>query len=77
MSENSEVKFGIVVWMDAKKGFGFVKPDEEDQDIFVHWSNIEMDGFKNLKAEQRVSFELGKNHRGVQCVNVKILDEVE
>ena len=73
---DSKVLTGTVIWMDGKKGFGFVKPDDGSSDVFVHWSNIQMEGFKNLKPNQTVTYELGKNHRGVQCVNVRVTGEL-
>lgn len=69
----SEVYTGTVVWMDSKKGFGFIKKDVGEGDIFVHYTNILMDGFKQLEAQQKVQFELGKNHHGEQAINVKLL----
>jgi cold shock protein len=64
---------GTVVWFDAKKGFGFIKKEDGSGDIFVHYTNITVDGFKSLEAQQKVEYELGKNHRGEQAVNVKPL----
>lgn len=56
--------------VDAKKGYGFVKPDDGSADIFVHFTNILSDGFKSLEAGQKVEYELGKNHKGQQAVNI-------
>ena len=75
MSED-KVLTGVVIWMDNKKGFGFIKGDDGSADVFVHWSNVQMEGFKNLKPNQTVTYELGKNHRGVQAVNVKVTGEL-
>jgi CspA family cold shock protein len=66
---------GIVIWFDPSKGFGFVSQDDQEEDIFIHWSNIQVEGFKTVKPNQRVTYELGKNHRGVQAVNV-VLGEI-
>jgi CspA family cold shock protein len=53
---------GKVVWFDAKLGYGFIsRPDEKD--IFVHFSDVEVDGFKTLKKGQEVSFSIGLNNR--------------
>ena len=71
----SNDRTGVVAWFDAKKGIGFITRDNGAKDLFVHWSNIDMDGFKTLKPGQPVSFEMGENHRGEQAVNVKILGE--
>jgi len=71
----SNDKTGVVAWFDPKKGIGFITRDNGDKDLFVHWTNIEMEGFKTLKPGQPVSFELGENHRGQQAVLVKILGE--
>ena len=70
-------KTGIVAWFDSKKGIGFLERDNGEKDLFVHWTNIEMEGFKTLKPGQKVYFEIGENHRGPQAINVKILSEPE
>lgn len=64
---------GKVCWFDQKKGIGFLTRDDGDGDLFVHFSNIDMEGFKTLKKDDVVSFEIGENHRGPQAVKVKVL----
>ena len=66
---------GVVVWFNSKSGIGFIKKDAADGegDVFVHYSNIECDGFKSLEAGQEVEYELGANHRGPQAVKVSVL----
>lgn len=71
------VKTAKVCWFDARKGIGFVSKDDGSGDLFVHWSNVEMDGFKTLKPGQVVSYELGSNHHGEQAVNVQVISEGE
>ena len=72
MSE--EKSNGSVVWFSVQRGFGFIKPDNGDEDIFVHFSNIQVDGFKTLEPEQKVSYNIGKNDKGPQCVDVTVED---
>lgn len=72
--EDNQVFKGVVVWFDSKKGYGFIARDDGGGDLFVHFSNIVSDGFKTLEAEQNVEYELGKNHHGEQCINVKVVD---
>lgn len=74
--KNVKVKTGVVIWFDARKGFGFIDQDGSDEDIFLHWSNIQVDGFKTVKPNQKVTYELGENHRGAQAVNV-VLHDIE
>lgn len=58
----SEKFVGSVVWFDAKLGYGFLtRPNEED--IFIHWSDIQTEGFKTLKKGQQVVFSIGLNKR--------------
>lgn len=61
---------GAVKWFDPKKGFGFiVGPD--GQDVFVHFSQIVVDGFKTLQDEQRVMYELVEGDKGFQAQGVR------
>jgi len=62
---------GIVKWFSRSKGYGFISPDGEAQkDVFVHFSNIIGDGFRNLDADQRVSFVIEDSPKGPQAVQV-------
>lgn len=54
---------GKVIWFDSKKGFGFISR-ENQPDIFVHFSDIAMDGYKNLIKDQTVQFQIGENYFG-------------
>jgi CspA family cold shock protein len=72
---NGEKVTGYVKWFDAKKGYGFIAADDKD-DIFVHFSNIEMGGFKKLDQGDFVEFELKNDSdkgRGAEAIKVKII----
>ena len=60
---------GLVKWFNANKGFGFIKR-EEGQDLFVHFSSINMKGYKSLTEGDKVSFEVEDTDRGPQAKNV-------
>ena len=62
---------GTVKWFDSKKGFGFITR-ENGSDIFVHYSSIQSDGFKNLEEGQAVEFEVVEGSKGPQASNVTI-----
>ncbi|HNX93988.1 MAG TPA: cold-shock protein [Holophaga sp.] len=62
---------GIVKWFNAEKGYGFITPDEGGQDLFVHHSAIQVQGFRTLDEGQRVSFEVGQGQKGPQATNVQ------
>ncbi len=49
---------GIIKWFDPKKGFGFIVSDEVEGDVFVHYSKIQMEGFKKLETSEEVTFDL-------------------
>ena len=60
---------GTVKWFNAKKGFGFIS-DEEGNDVFVHFSALQMDGFKVLDEGDEVEFEVNEGEKGPQAANV-------
>ena len=60
---------GTVKWFNAKKGFGFIS-DEEGNDVFVHFSALQMDGFKGLDEGDEVEFEVIDGEKGPQAANV-------
>ncbi len=64
---------GKVKWFNKDKGFGFITMDDSDKEIFVHFSAIQVSGFKTLEEGQNVSFEIVETDRGQQAANVQIL----
>jgi CspA family cold shock protein len=62
---------GTVKWFSNEKGFGFIER-EEGEDVFVHFSQIEADGYKSLQQGQRVNFEITEGPKGLQASSVKI-----
>lgn len=63
---------GTVKWFSTEKGFGFIETSEGN-DVFVHFSAIQGDGFKNLEEGQKVSFDVVQGQRGLQADNVVAL----
>jgi CspA family cold shock protein len=61
---------GTVKWFNESKGYGFITPDEKGEDLFAHFSAINMDGFKTLKEGQKVSFEITTGPKGKQAANI-------
>lgn len=55
---------GTVKWFNDAKGFGFITPDAGGEDLFAHFSSINMSGFKTLREGQKVSFEVTSGNRG-------------
>ncbi len=67
---------GTVKWFNAEKGYGFLSNDEGGEDVFVHFSAINMEGYKRLREGQNVSFETEpdpKNPAKLRAVNVEVL----
>ena len=63
---------GIVKWFNSEKGFGFISVEGGD-DVFAHFSAINLDGFKTLEDGQKVSFDIVEGARGPQAANITIL----
>jgi CspA family cold shock protein len=61
---------GTVKWFNDAKGFGFITPDDGSEDLFAHFSAIQMNGFKTLKEGQKVSFEVTQGPKGKQASNI-------
>jgi CspA family cold shock protein len=62
---------GIVKWFNNAKGYGFVTPDQGEQDVFIHFSAINMDGYKTLKEGQKVQFDLEEGPKGLHASNLQ------
>ena len=63
---------GKVKWFNNAKGFGFIVPEGSTEDIFVHFSQIQMEGYKTLKPNQDVTFDLVDGEKGKQAQNVQL-----
>ena len=62
---------GTVKWFNESKGYGFITPDGGEKDLFVHFSEINGEGYKTLQEGDRVSFEEGQGQKGPQAVKVE------
>ena len=68
----SERETGTVKWFNEAKGYGFIGR-EDGEDVFVHFSAIQMDGYRKLEAEQRVEFSVEEGPKGLSATNVKLV----
>lgn len=73
MMEDEVMEKGMVKWFDSGKGFGFIER-EGKKDVFVHFQDIDMDGFKTLEAGENVEFEVESSAKGEIARHVKIID---
>ncbi len=65
---------GVVKWFDSKKGYGFITSDSSE-DVFFHYSVIDMGGYKTVVEGQRVEFEPKKTDKGIQAARVAVLGD--
>ena len=64
---------GTVKWFNGEKGFGFITPDGDAADVFVHFSAIQADGYRSLEENQRVEFEVARGPKGPQAESVRVI----
>ena len=70
----SERTIGTVKWFNRNKGYGFLA-QEDGQDVFVHYTAIQGDGFRNLEEGQKVEFSIENGPKGLMAADVKILED--
>ena len=66
---------GVVKWFNNAKGYGFILSEENSGDIFAHYSAIDMEGYKTLKAGQKVQFTTEDGPKGIHAVGIQAIDE--
>ncbi len=67
------VQTGTVKWFNKSKGFGFITPDQGEEDLFAHFSQIQGSGFRELLENQRVEFEVVRGDKGLQASNIRTI----
>jgi CspA family cold shock protein len=65
---------GVVKWFNNAKGYGFILPTNGETDIFAHYSSIDMDGYRTLKAGQTVNFDTENGPKGLHATKIKALN---
>jgi CspA family cold shock protein len=72
--DDSQMATGTVKWFNDSKGFGFIAPDGGGEDVFAHFSAIQSQGFKTLKENQKVSFDVTTGPKGKQAANIRPIE---
>jgi CspA family cold shock protein len=70
-TKEKELSTGTVKWFNASKGFGFIVPDDGSAEVFVHHSNIEVEGYRSLNEGQKVQYETGQGRKGPEATKVR------
>jgi len=70
----AERVLGVVKWFNGEKGYGFIARDDEEKDVFCHFTAISAEGFKTLREGQRVEFEVVDGDKGPQAQNVEVIE---
>jgi CspA family cold shock protein len=73
--EDRDMASGSVKWFNNTKGYGFIRPDTGGDDLFVHYSYIQTEGYKSLKAGQFVQFDIQASGNGFHAINLRPLSE--
>ena len=71
MDDNGR-SLGTVQWFSRVKGYGFIRPDGEEEDVFVHYSSIQGDGFRKLTDGDEVEFDIVQGDKGLHAENVQV-----
>jgi cold shock protein len=66
---------GTVKWFSNQKGYGFIVPDDGEKDLFVHYSNVQGDGYKSLQEGQKVEYEASEGKKGPEATDVRPIGE--
>lgn len=64
---------GTVKWFNDSKGFGFIEQEDGGEDVFVHHSTIQADGYRSLQEGAKVEFDVNKEDKGLRAANVKVI----
>ncbi|HEY9034116.1 MAG TPA: cold shock domain-containing protein [Pseudomonadales bacterium] len=65
---------GVVKWFNNAKGYGFILADNSAEDVFVHYSSIDMNGYRTLRTGQPVMFEAEQGNKGLHATSIQLLD---